>query len=137
MKWIGDPQTRREFEVPVRGLAFCCDEAMAFHGWTEQLLEKLLPPDKPPTALALNHAFAELAKRFHTARVVSGIDHRDVLADERDAPCVYGVFIDALERLSYFAITLPPVDREASKPTFVLDGIPLGLLEEREKELSQ
>lgn len=140
MRWnvptIGEPVFKVESPHP----GYCCEEAAIFAGWIDGMIDKLLVDDKLPSKREAQRAVFDLSTRYFAMHQVCTAEHRDRRANRRGDLCVYGVFMSNLEDLLNLAVFAEPdvIEREASapasKPTYLIHGIPLGLFEEASKE---
>lgn len=76
-----------------------CAGAVRFAAWVDEQLAKLRAGEQAQSLVAIHRAVLRLTWQYFYERKGSEPDHRDRVMDEDGGPCVYGVFLDALERL--------------------------------------
>jgi len=94
---------------------FCCEEAERFSSWVDTLISRLTKDGtREPTMEQMWEAKAKLLDEYRKERNGATRTHRDRISDKDDDPCIYGVFIAALERLAEITIepTITPPARQ-------------------------
>jgi hypothetical protein len=114
------------YERPVRRLepleinfgrkAFCCPAGERFSSWVDTLISRLTKDGtREPTPEQMQEAKARLLDEYRKERNGALRSHRDRVCDDEQAPCIYGVFLAALERLA--EIVISPTITEPSPPS--------------------
>jgi hypothetical protein len=75
-----------------------CKAAVRFAAWVEEQLSALTGEGQP-SPVAVHRAVVRLTWQFFYERKGADPEHRDRVHEENGAPCLYGVFLDALEQL--------------------------------------
>lgn len=75
-----------------------CPASARFAAWVEAHLADLTGAGKP-SPVAVHRAVLRLTWQFFYERKGAEPEHRDRVTEDNGAPCLYGVFLDALERL--------------------------------------
>jgi hypothetical protein len=114
MKYAANPPQLRVLQKPE---PHRCSASIQFGQWTQQLIQGLTPEGKEPTLLSLNQARFRLTERYWQVRG-SLTDHRDLVTDPTGDPCVYGLWIAAMEQLDdiEFRIAPPQLTKPPAKP---------------------
>jgi hypothetical protein len=75
-----------------------CAASVRFAAWVEAQLSALTAEGKP-SLVAVHRAVLRLTWQFFYERQGADPAHRDRVTEENGAPCLYGVFLNALARL--------------------------------------
>ena len=75
-----------------------CAASVRFGAWVETQLAALTEGDKP-SSVAVHRSVLRLTWQFFYERKGAEPEHRDRVTEENGAPCLYGVFLEALDRL--------------------------------------
>jgi hypothetical protein len=78
---------------------FCCDAAERLAGWVEAAFVRLTPEGHEPTLPSLKSARLALTEQWFAERLGVTKKHRDRLTDREGLPCLYGVYVAAMERM--------------------------------------
>lgn len=118
----------RPLQLQPRPEPRCCEAAVRFAAWTDKLVRDLTIGGKDPSPVALNRAELYLLRQFWRERNGSAPEHRDAVVGAGGAPCVYGVFLAAYERLQDVALRADPpplTDPPPPPPRVVPEVLPL------------
>ena len=106
--------------------AFCCKEAERFSAWVDTLIARLTKDGaREPTIEQMWEAKAKLLDEYRKERNGAEKSHRDRLEGDDGERCIYGVFLDAVDRLA--DITIQPkitTPTRPAKPQPVADPAP-------------
>ena len=75
------------------------EAARRFGRWTDDQLAALTMGEEKPSPVAVHRAVLRLTWQFFYERKGAEPEHRDRVTDENGEPCIYGLFLEALEKL--------------------------------------
>lgn len=82
----------------VKRVAAGCAASTRFAAWVEAQLTELTG-ESTLSSVAVHRVALRLTWQFFYERKGAEPDHRDRVTEENGAPCLYGVFLEALEQL--------------------------------------
>jgi hypothetical protein len=86
-----------------------CPASVRFAAWVEAQLAELTGAGKP-SPVAVSRAVLRLAWQFYYERLGSEPEHRDRVAEDNGAPCLYGVWLEAMSHLHAIYMEVDKVD---------------------------
>ncbi len=114
----------RPLRLQPRPEPVCCEAAVRFGVWADKLVQDLTGSGTP-SLVALNRAELYLLRQFWRERSGSAPEHRDAVVGHVGAPCVYGVFLAAYERLQDVALRADPPPLADLPPRAAPEVLPL------------